>query len=312
MSVNLEPQTTAKCIIYTSKGNLNVELWAKECPIASKLFIETCLSKFWVGSSLGEFGEDGSKLYIDFDGDTKFKDSIAMESNSRLLFNREGLLGWDIDAGLWFVTTSEKCDGKRKILIGKIVDQTIYNFREICNGEKSKKNSNKFLYPADITDIEVTIPYFKDLEGNTTPVASNFNSSAKKVQKSLKRAVKLKMDYTEEDYEDEDDDGSISLPVPKKMKIKLPKSIVIDQTKESTIEITPAKDNSETPQEVPKTYQDNPDDEETRTSNDGGQLLIDTDTKSERELETLKLFEQFRNKIKGKKILNRGNKNPGI
>ncbi len=42
-----EPPTSAKLILSTSHGPLEVELWAKETPLTSKNFLQLCLEGYY-------------------------------------------------------------------------------------------------------------------------------------------------------------------------------------------------------------------------------------------------------------------------
>lgn len=43
----VEPSTSAKVVIHTTKGDLDVELWAKECPKASRNFLQHCIDGYY-------------------------------------------------------------------------------------------------------------------------------------------------------------------------------------------------------------------------------------------------------------------------
>ena len=46
-SQHQEPPTSAKLILITTHGELEVELWAKECPLTCKNFIQLCLEGYY-------------------------------------------------------------------------------------------------------------------------------------------------------------------------------------------------------------------------------------------------------------------------
>ncbi|CAO3671139.1 unnamed protein product [Rhizopus microsporus] len=43
----LEPHTNAKVILYTTAGDIEIELWGKEAPRASRNFIQLCLEGYY-------------------------------------------------------------------------------------------------------------------------------------------------------------------------------------------------------------------------------------------------------------------------
>ncbi|CAO3653107.1 unnamed protein product [Cunninghamella echinulata] len=44
----LEPHTNAKVILHTTKGDIEIELWGKEAPKATRNFIQLCMEDFIV------------------------------------------------------------------------------------------------------------------------------------------------------------------------------------------------------------------------------------------------------------------------
>ena len=47
---NLEPQPTAKVILHTTTGDLLLELFAKQTPLASRNFLQHCLDGYYNGT----------------------------------------------------------------------------------------------------------------------------------------------------------------------------------------------------------------------------------------------------------------------
>ncbi|XP_064385719.1 spliceosome-associated protein CWC27 homolog [Halichondria panicea] len=93
-----EPPTNGKVLIKTTLGDVDVELWSKEAPLACRNFVQLCMEGYYNGNIfhriVSEFiaqtgdstgtGEGGESIY----GHT-FKD----EFHSRLRFKRRGLVG---------------------------------------------------------------------------------------------------------------------------------------------------------------------------------------------------------------------------
>lgn len=44
-----EPDTDAKVVLTTTFGDLDIELWGKQCPFAVRNFIQLCLEGFYNG-----------------------------------------------------------------------------------------------------------------------------------------------------------------------------------------------------------------------------------------------------------------------
>lgn len=97
---NLEPPPTAKVILRTTSGDITLELFAKQTPLASRNFLQHCLDGYYDhtifhrivpnfiiqgGDPTGTGGGGVSAI----NGGAGFED----EFHSRLKFNRRGLLG---------------------------------------------------------------------------------------------------------------------------------------------------------------------------------------------------------------------------
>lgn len=54
----LEPPTNGKVILHTSHGDLDVELWAKECPKACRNFVQLCTDGYYDGTSFHRIIKD--------------------------------------------------------------------------------------------------------------------------------------------------------------------------------------------------------------------------------------------------------------
>src|ERR1700712_5256832 len=47
---NLEPQPTAKVLLNTTAGDLVLELWGKQAPLATRNFLQHCLDGYYDGT----------------------------------------------------------------------------------------------------------------------------------------------------------------------------------------------------------------------------------------------------------------------
>lgn len=45
----LEPPTAGKVVVHTTHGQLDIELWSKECPKACRNFVQLCLDGYYDG-----------------------------------------------------------------------------------------------------------------------------------------------------------------------------------------------------------------------------------------------------------------------
>ncbi|PHH73461.1 hypothetical protein CDD80_3815 [Ophiocordyceps camponoti-rufipedis] len=197
---NLEPQPTASAIIHTTLGEIQVELFAKQTPLACRNFLQLSLDGYYDGTIFhrlvpgfilqggdptgsGNGGEsiyDGGEFSCDLDpwpmdqrrgqnaglAGVNFKD----EFHSRLKFNRRGLLGManesrtDTNGSQFFFTLdkTEELTGKNT-LFGRVAGDTIYNLAKIGESEV-EEGSERPLYPVRIERVEILVNPFEDMK----------------------------------------------------------------------------------------------------------------------------------------------------
>ncbi len=182
-----EPATTAKVILHTEKGRLDIELWAKECPITCRNFLTNCINGKFNGLTFykvikdyavqtGDYHNgDGTaqKAIVNYpqDEDMLFKD----EFNSRLRFNKRGMLGSAKSDGghsksdgkngnQFFITlkATPELNGKNTVF-GKVVGDSVFTVVRIADCELEEGSDDRPMYPAKIVQSEVVVPYFEDL-----------------------------------------------------------------------------------------------------------------------------------------------------
>ena len=198
---SLEPATTAKVVLITTKGPIEIELWAKEVPNICRVFIQNCLDKKYIGTTFNKVIKDYlvQTSKIKEPKTTQLKD----EFHSRLKFNKRGLVGAvhndernsnNVDS--LFITLKPTPEfNNNYVLFGKIMGDSIYNVVKI--NESELKSEETPLYPAEITDIKILIQYFDDLTESKEHIAE---PAKKKAKKSKKPRVQL--DYALENEED--------------------------------------------------------------------------------------------------------------
>lgn len=259
---NLEPQPTASAIIHTTQGDLLVELFAKQTPLTCRNFLQLSLDGYYdntifhrlvpgfilQGGDPTGTGEGGESIYDRgaFSGDldpwpmdlrkgknagptgVNFKD----EFHSRLKFNRRGLLGMANEGrpdtnGSQFFFTLDKTDeltGKNTVF-GRVAGDSIYNLKKMGEAELEDE-SERPLYPAKITSIEILVNPFEDMkkrERVAPRTVSHKPAAAEKKQKKRKVGKQL-LSFG-------DDEGDVD-EVPVLKKAKFDTRIVMDVDEE--------------------------------------------------------------------------------
>ncbi|GAO16530.1 uncharacterized protein UV8b_06163 [Ustilaginoidea virens] len=219
---NLEPQPTASAVIHTTLGEILVELFAKQTPLACRNFLQHSLDGYYDGTifhrlvpnfilqggdptGTGNGGEsiyDGGAFSGDLDpwpmderrganaGPTgiNFKD----EFHSRLKFNRRGLLGManesraDTNSSQFFFTLdkAEELNG-RNTLFGRVAGDTIYNLAKI--GESEVDEMERPLFPVKIERVEILVNPFQDMKKRSRVATREADKSKSAVQAKKKK-----------------------------------------------------------------------------------------------------------------------------
>ncbi len=174
---NLEPQPTAKVLLETTSGDILLELFAKQTPLASRNFLQLCLDGYYTGTIFHRLvpgfivqggdptgtGEGGEAIY---DGGL-FEDEV----HSRLKFNRRGLLGMansgrkDDNGSQFFLTlgATPELQGKNT-MFGRVDGETIYNLMKMGAADLMDGEGNERpLYPTKINGVEILVNPFKDM-----------------------------------------------------------------------------------------------------------------------------------------------------
>ncbi|KAB8342784.1 hypothetical protein FH972_022382 [Carpinus fangiana] len=217
---NLEPLPTGKCVLHTTSGDLEFELFAAQCPLAARSFIQHCLDGYYDGTAFhrvvpgfiiqgGDPTGTGSGGESGLDGGQPFAD----EFNPRLKFNRRGLLGManggakDDNGSQFFVTLgkADELNGKHT-MFGRIqASDTIYNLVKMGETELTEaEGSDRPMYPTKITGSDVLVNPFENMvkRARITPAEAALAGPPKKKVKKTKAKQLLSFGGGDEGDED--------------------------------------------------------------------------------------------------------------
>ncbi|KAL8717729.1 MAG: hypothetical protein Q9225_005055 [Loekoesia sp. 1 TL-2023] len=173
---NLEPQPTAKVLLETTSGDISLELFAKQTPLASRNFLQLCLDGYYNNTIFhrlvpGFVIQGGDPTGTGDGGEAIYEGGLFDdEFHSRLKFNRRGLLGMantgrKNDNGSQFFLTlgaTPELEG-RNTMFGRVVGDTIYNLMKMGEAELIAEGNERPLYPTKITGTEILVNPFDDL-----------------------------------------------------------------------------------------------------------------------------------------------------
>ncbi|KAI8491566.1 Peptidyl-prolyl isomerase cwc27 [Branchiostoma belcheri] len=214
-----EPPTKGKVLLKTSVGDIDLELWSKEAPLACRNFVQLCLeggttmarsSTEWFGLCVqgGDptgTGEGGQSVY-----GKPFKD----EFHQRLRFVRRGLVAMansgPNDNGSQFFFTLDRADhlhGKHTIF-AKVTGKTVYNMLKLAEVEVD--GEDRPLHPHKIKATEVLFNPFDDIVPRE--IIREEKKEKKEEAKSTARATKnfKLLSFGDEAEEDEEEVNAVT------------------------------------------------------------------------------------------------------
>lgn len=219
----MEPATSAKVALTTTKGDLEIELWAKECPLSVRTFIENCIAQRYTNKCFDI--EKGKLIQLQSIEDQEY--NIKNEFSSRLKFDKRGMVGIVNDgtgysnrnscASIFITVDSAPQLNYNYTLIGKIVGDSYYNVTKIHDSEME---NGKPIFPIKVIDSRVPVKYFDIDESQLKPEEPI--RPATKIRKTKGNKIKLNYDDEEHDSEDKQDFKMKSAYdlMPEKMKVK--------------------------------------------------------------------------------------------
>ncbi|KAG7193429.1 Peptidyl-prolyl isomerase cwc27 [Scheffersomyces spartinae] len=210
----LAPPTTGKIKIATSKGDIFVDLWCKEVPIAARLFMENCIKGKYNGRA---FDIIKPEYLVQLSVSDKIEYNLKDEYHSRIRWHQRGMLGAIFNdkqnnhhlLESFFITLTPIPElANRAILLGKITNSdSWYNLLKISESELD--NYDKPRFPVVINLIEVIDGFFNGLTIESKgKVDGPLHKKQRKDTALVIKKPKVKISYEESanDGSDDDDD----------------------------------------------------------------------------------------------------------
>ncbi|KAI1727654.1 cyclophilin type peptidyl-prolyl cis-trans isomerase/CLD domain-containing protein [Ditylenchus destructor] len=150
-----EPPTNGKVCLQTTLGDIEIELWSKECPQTCRNFIQLCMEGYYDGFQTGDptgTGHGGESIYGDY---------FKSEFHQRLKFNRRGLLGMAGEKKDQNGPTNELTS--KHTLFGKIEGKTLYNMLRLNEYHDVDANERP-TYVNKITGAKILSNPFPDIK----------------------------------------------------------------------------------------------------------------------------------------------------
>ncbi|UTT89552.1 hypothetical protein NDA17_005973 [Ustilago hordei] len=171
-----EPPTSGLVTLTTSKGEIDIELFSRETPLACRNFLTLALEGYYdnlifhrllPGFIIQSGDPSGTGNY----GESIYGKPFAIEPHSRLKFNRRGLLAMAAqdkqNESQFFLTLDATPELQAKhTLIGRVVGKCIYNLLELAEGVEL--DGDRPRYPPKLLEVKVLQNPFDDLRPRMT------------------------------------------------------------------------------------------------------------------------------------------------
>lgn len=221
---NLEPNPTAKVLLHTTTGDLELELFAKQTPVTSRNFLQLCLDGYYDNTVFhrlvkGFILQGGDPTGTGQGGESSYDgEPFADEFFSRLKYTRRGLLGMantgkkDDNGSQFFFTLAATPELQEKnTMFGRVAGETIYNLMKMAEAEIRDGSEDLPMYPTKIISAEIIVNPFEDMVKRAL-VAERTEPDTKTLKKAKRKAGKNVLSFGD-DVED-----TVSAPVAKKVK----------------------------------------------------------------------------------------------
>lgn len=207
-----EPPTSGKVLLKTTVGDIDIELWSRECPLACRNFVQLCMEGYYNGTVFhrlvkGFIVQGGDPNGDGTGGESIYGHTFRDEFHSRLRFVRRGLVAMansgKHDNGSQFFFTLGPTQELQNVhtLFGKVAGDTIYNMLRLEEGEVYENERPHF--PAKILKTEVLHNPFSDIIPRALKSKKSEGKEMKKKEKGVKNYGLLSFGDEAEEEEQE-------------------------------------------------------------------------------------------------------------
>ncbi|KAJ1025022.1 hypothetical protein NDA18_004308 [Ustilago nuda] len=192
-----EPPTSGLVTLTTSKGDIDIELFSRETPLACRNFLTLALEGYYDNLIFhrllpGFIIQSGDPSATGNYGESMYGKPFAIEPHSRLKFNRRGLLAMAAqdkqNQSQFFLTLDATPELQAKhTLFGRVVGKCIYNLLELAQGVEL--DGDRPRYPPKLHEVKVLQNPFDDLRPRMTK-----NQKREMERKERQEASKRKQD----------------------------------------------------------------------------------------------------------------------
>ncbi|PVG00743.1 cyclophilin-like protein [Serendipita vermifera] len=222
--------TSGRILIQTTVGDIEVELWAKETPLACRNLLTLALEGYYDGVIFHRvvpnfLVQTGDRTGTGSGGESFYGEPFDDETHPRLRFTHRGLVAManngekNTNTSQFFITLdkAEELQGKHT-LFGRVVGDTIYNVMKI--GDLELDEEERPVYPPKIRQIKILDDPFGDLMPRITAAEKRAQQQAReqaiREREEAARRKQAKKDSKLLSFGDEEDGNEDDVVVFKK------------------------------------------------------------------------------------------------
>jgi peptidyl-prolyl cis-trans isomerase SDCCAG10 len=192
-----EPVTSGKVLLHTTLGDIDIELWSKEAPLACRNFVQLCLEGYYDGCLVhrvikGFMMQSGDPTGTGSAGESIWGRAFADEFHARLKFNHRGIVAMANEQkphsnNSQFFISLDACEflNKKHTIFGKVTGTTMFNLLQINDVEIGE--GDRPLEPVKILSADVLANPFDDIVPRNRALPTTKGVSADEAKKSLQR-----------------------------------------------------------------------------------------------------------------------------
>jgi len=216
-NLNLEPRAYGIIKFETTFGQIDIELFTKQCPKACRNFVQLCLSGCYENATIDRIEKDFIAVVGNIDGKDAIRETFNDEFHSRLRFVRRGLVATankkKNDNGPEFFFTlgpAPELQNKHSIF-GRVIGQSVYSLVDL--NECQVDDENRPFTEQRINRVTVVDNPYPDLKQKrplTLEKDPKLHESSSDEETVLKPNLDIvnskRLSFFPEDQDDEDDE----------------------------------------------------------------------------------------------------------